>query len=246
MKMGKRAAWPLAMVLALSLALAGPASRAVQAASRHFPPDIQPAAADQVKKVEDAIRVLDEIMKESDKSIPVSLIRDCAGIAIIPDVIRAGLVIGGRHGRGVVLVRTEDGGWSDPAFFELTGGSIGWQAGVQSADIILVFRTPRSVESIAKGQFTLGADVGVAAGPLGRTAEASTDAALKAEILSYSRSRGLYAGLTLQGSSIQEDPKANRDFYGGEISPQAIFAGKAKAVPEAAAKLKRALAGLVK
>jgi lipid-binding SYLF domain-containing protein len=246
MNMGKQAALPLAVVLALSLAVAGPASRAVQAAARHFPPDIQPAGAGQVKKVEDAVRVLDEIMKESDKSIPASLIRDCAGIAIIPDVIRAGLVVGGRHGRGVVLIRTKDGGWSDPAFFELTGGSIGWQAGVQSADIILVFRTPRSVETIAKGQFTLGADVGVAAGPLGRTAEASTDAALKAEILSYSRSRGLYAGLTLQGSSIQEDRQANRDFYGGEISPQGIFAGKAKAVPEAAAKLKSALAGLIR
>lgn len=248
MNLGKWTAPRLAVVLAFSLALAGPASQAVQAASGHFPPDIQPGAGneDQIKKVEDAVRVVSEMMKESDKGIPASLMKDCAGIAIIPDVIKAGLVIGGRHGRGVVLIRTKDGGWSDPAFIEITGGSIGWQAGVQSADIILVFRTPRSVENISKGKFTLGADAGIAAGPLGRTAEASTDAALKAEILSYSRSRGLYAGLTLQGSSLQEDRKANRDFYGAQITPRDIFEGKAKSVPEVAAKLKTALADLAK
>jgi lipid-binding SYLF domain-containing protein len=238
MRLGKIAAWPLAVSLAFWPALAGPAPGPNQAGGGN--------AANQVKKVEDAIRVLDEMMEESDKSIPQSLIRDCAGIAILPDVIRAGLVIGGRHGKGVLLIRAKDGGWSDPAFIELTGGSIGWQAGVQSADVVLVFRTPRSVEDFNDGKFTLGADAGIAAGPLGRTAEASTDAALKAEILSYSRSRGLFLGLTLQGSSIQEDRKANRNFYGGDIAPKDIFAGKAGSAPEVAAKLKAALAGFVK
>jgi lipid-binding SYLF domain-containing protein len=235
MTIGKGCTLALALILALSPAAAGPAG---QAAGKN--------AADQIKKVEDAIRVLEEMVQESDKSIPESLIRNCSGIAIIPDVIRAGLVIGGRHGRGVLLVRSKAGGWSDPAFIDIKGGSIGWQAGVQSADVILVFRTPRSIENITKGKFTLGADAGIAAGPLGRTAEASTDAELKAEILSYSRSRGLYAGLTLQGSSIQEDRKANRDFYGREISPKDIFAGKAEGAPQAVAKLKGLLAGLVK
>jgi lipid-binding SYLF domain-containing protein len=232
------AAMPLAVLLALSPAPALPRSGASQAGAGN--------AADQVKKIEDATRVVQEMMKESDKSIPANLIRSCAGIAIIPDVIRAGLVIGGRHGRGVVLLRTKEGGWSEPAFIEITGGSIGWQAGVQSADIILVFRTARSVEHIGEGKFTLGADAGVAAGPLGRSAEASTDVELKAEILSYSRSRGLYAGLTLQGSSMQEDRKANRDFYGGDVSPKDIFAGKSPAAPAAAAKLRSALAELAK
>jgi len=237
MNLGKIAASPLAVLLALSPLLAGPSAGIEQAAEKS-------AAVGQVQKVEDAIRVLDEMMKESDKSIPVSLIEDCAGIAIIPDVIRAGLVIGGRHGKGVLLVRTKGGAWSDLSFIDLKGGSIGWQAGVQSADIILVFRTPRSIENIAEGKFTLGADAGVAAGPLGRTAEASTDSELKAEILAYSRSRGLYAGLTLQGSSLQEDRKANRNFYGTDISPKDIFEGKAKDVPEAAAKLKNVLTKL--
>lgn len=230
----------LAIILALPLALSGAIPGTPPAAEKS-------SAADQVKKVGDAIRVLEEMMKESDKSIPTALIRDCAGLAIIPDVIKAGLVIGGRHGKGVLLVRTKGGGWSDPSFIDIKGGSVGWQAGIESADVILVFRTPRSIENITEGKFTLGADAGVAAGPLGRSAEASTDAALKAEILAYSRSRGLYAGLTLQGSSLQEDRKANRDFYGTEgISPRDIFAGKAVLVPDITAKLKGILAALVK
>ncbi len=218
-----------------ALAFAGPASSPVGA-----------DPSNQIKKIDDAVRVLEEMMKESDKSIPVGLVEGCAGIAIIPDVIKAGFVIGGRHGKGVLLVRTKDGGWSDPAFIDIKGGSLGWQAGVQSADIVLVFRTPRSVENIADGKFTLGADAGVAAGPLGRTAEASTDSELKAEILSYSRSRGLYAGLSLQGSSLQEDRKANRKFYGAEVPMKDIFAGNAGAAPAAAAKLKAALEKIVK
>ena len=233
MDIKKLAAISLAILLALAPALAGPA------AAKDDP-------SNQVKKIEDAVRVLEEMMKESDKSIPVSLFEDCAGIAIIPDVIKAGFVLGGRHGKGVLLVRTAGGAWSDPAFVDIKGGSIGWQAGVQSADIVLVFRTPRSIENIAEGKFTLGADAGIAAGPLGRSAEASTDSDLKAEILSYSRSRGLYAGLSLQGSSLQEDRKANRNFYGAEVSMKDIFAGKAGSAPEAAAKLKSALAKIVK
>lgn len=220
-------------MIALALALSPALAQASAAAGQDD--------AKSVKKVEDAIRVLEEMMRESDKSIPAGLIADCAGIAVIPNVIRAGLVIGGRHGKGVFLVRTASGGWSDPAFIDIKGGSVGWQAGVQSADVVLVFRTPRSVESFVEGDFTLGADIGVAAGPLGRTAEASTDPQLKAEILSYSRSRGLYAGLTLQGSSIQEDRKANRAFYGRDVSPEDIFAGRAAPAPGIAARLKSAL-----
>lgn len=199
----------------------------------------------ETQKVENAIRALGEMMKEADKSIPLSLLEKCAGIAVIPDVIRAGLIIGGRHGKGVMLVR-KDAGWSDPVFIDIKGGSLGWQAGVQSADVILVFRTARGIENITKGTFTLGADVGVAAGPLGRQAEASTDAQLKAEILSYSRSRGLYAGITLQGSSIQVDRRANANFYGRDgITARDILDGKAPPAPGIADELKRALAAVM-
>jgi lipid-binding SYLF domain-containing protein len=238
MRFGRITGILLVLLLALPAAVRG---------AGPTPANEKSAAANETKKIEDVLRVLEEMMKESDKSIPVGLIEDCAGLAIIPNVIKAGLVIGGRHGKGVLLVRTPVGGWTNPSFIDIKGGSVGWQLGVESADIILVFRTPRSIENITKGKFTLGADAGVAAGPLGRSAEASTDTAFKAEILAYSRSRGLYAGLTLQGSSIQEDRKANRDFYGTEgLSPQDIFEGKVKAVPEAAARLKSALAELVK
>jgi len=236
MTLGKYAALAMAVILAFPPAWAGPAPD--RAAGK--------GAENQIQKVEEAIRVLDEMMKESDKSIPQGLLRECAGIAIIPNVIRAGLIIGGRHGKGVLLVRTGDGGWTDPAFIDIKGGSIGWQAGVQSADVVLVFRTPRSVENFNEGKFTLGADAGIAAGPVGRQAEASTDSELKAEILSYSRSRGLFIGLTLQGSSIQEDRKANESFYGREIDPKDILAGKTSGAPEISAKLKSRLAELAK
>ncbi|HVP90363.1 MAG TPA: lipid-binding SYLF domain-containing protein [Terriglobales bacterium] len=206
--------------------------------------DAGESAANQVQKVEDSVRVLQDMMRESDKGIPIKLLERSAGIAIIPDVVKAAFVVGGRHGKGLVCTRRPDGAWSDPAFIGITGGSVGWQVGVQAADIILVFRTARSIENFTRGKFTLGADVGLAAGPLGRSAEASTDAELKAEILSYSRSRGLYVGLSLDGASLYVDAKANENFYGVKgIVPGTIFDGKVSGVPEAAAKLRQALAG---
>jgi lipid-binding SYLF domain-containing protein len=209
------------------------------AAARPSPSE---APAKEIQKVEDSIRVLQEMMKESDKSIPIKLLEQSAGIAIIPDVIKAAYVIGGRHGNGIVCVRSSNGVWSNPAFISITGGSVGWQIGVESADIILVFHTPRSIENFSKGKFTLGADAGVSAGPLGRSAEASTDAELKAEIYSYSRSRGLYAGLSVQGASLHVDAKANQSFYGAKgIVPKTIFEGQVAGVPDVAAKLRRAL-----
>jgi lipid-binding SYLF domain-containing protein len=204
-------------------------------------PGIAAPAAD-IQRVENAIRVVDEMMKEADKSIPASLLEKCAGIAIIPDVIEAAYVIGGRHGKGVMLLRDKSGAWSPPAFLSLTGGSVGWQIGVESVDIILVFMTARSAENIANGKFTLGADAGVAAGPVGRKAQAGTDIELKAEIYSYSRSRGLYVGLSVQGAALSVDAKADQEFYGAkDTSPQAIFEGKAGNGPDVATKLRQTL-----
>jgi lipid-binding SYLF domain-containing protein len=223
----------LAIALTVMFLVPGPAAKA--AAKKDSP-------ADEIKKIDDAVRVLREMTAEADKSIPVKLLRDCAGIAIVPDVIKAAYIIGGRHGKGVLLVRNKDGVWSDPVFVGITGGSVGWQVGVQSADIILVFMTPRSLDNIKKGKFTLGADAGIAAGPLGRTAEASTDVELKAEIYSYSRSRGLFAGLSLQGASFYVDAKADQNFYGiDKISAQTILDGNVGQVPEASGTLRAAL-----
>jgi lipid-binding SYLF domain-containing protein len=229
----KRRTLGISLVLALVLARPGLAPGSL--AKNDSP-------ANEIKKVEDATRVLGEMMKESDKGIPEKPLEKSAGIAIIPDVIKAAYIVGGRHGYGVLLVRGKDGVWSNPSFIGITGGSIGWQIGVESADVILVFRTPRSIENITRGKFTLGADAGVSAGPLGRSAEASTDAELKAEIYAYSRSRGLYAGVSFQGASLYVDAKANQDFYGLKgVGPQTIFEGKVLQVPDVALKLRKAL-----
>ncbi len=231
---GKRRALGIAFILALALA------RPVPAAA--------PAAKDDdvdkdIQRVQDSIRVLGEMMKEADKSIPKNLLAKSAGIAIIPGVIKAAYIVGGRHGNGILAVRGKDGGWSNPSFIKLTGGSLGLQLGVESADVILLFMTPRSVGNITKGKFTLGADAGLAAGPIGRAAEASTDAQLKAEIYSYSRSRGLFAGLSLQGASLSIDGKANERFYKLKgVGAQTIFEGKVVQAPAAAVTLRNALA----
>lgn len=180
-----------------------------------------------------AVRVLKEIMQAPDSRIPGHLLRDAYAVAVIPDVIKAGLIIGGRHGLGLLSVKTPNDVWSNPTFIGMTGGSIGFQAGVQSTDVILIFRTQRGVDSIVHGKFTLGADASVAAGPVGRTANAATDAQLRAEIYSYSRARGLFAGVALDGSVLSIDNTANQAVYGEGITPRRIFEGGLSNVPDA-------------
>ena len=189
------------------------------------------AGEEENKRAENAVRVLKEIMMAPDKSIPKDLLQNAHAVAVIPDVIKAGLVVGGRHGDGLISVKTRDGTWSNPSFIGLTGGSIGFQAGVSSTDVVLVFRTQRGVDSIVNGKFTLGADASAAAGPVGRSATASTDAQLKAEIYSYSRSRGLFAGAALDGSAITIDNDANQAVYGEGVTPRRIFEGGVTGVP---------------
>lgn len=175
----------------------------------------------------DASRVLTELLRIPDQSIPSKLLQEAQALAVIPDVVKAGFVFGGRHGRGLIAVRSPDGTWSNPSFITLTGGSFGFQAGVQAADVILVFRTTRGVDSIVNGKFTLGGDASVAAGPLGRSAQASTDEQLKAEIFSYSRARGLFAGVALDGTVLAIDKKSNQVVYGKGSTARAIFEGRA-------------------
>jgi len=189
------------------------------------------AGEEENKLAENSVRVLKEIMMAPDKAIPKDLLQNAQAIAVIPDVIKAGFVVGGRHGDGLISVKTRDGTWSNPSFVGLTGGSVGFQAGVSSTDVVLVFRTQRGVDSIVHGKFTLGADASAAAGPVGRSATASTDAQLKAEIYSYSRSRGLFAGAALDGSAITIDNDANQAVYGEGVTPRRIFEGGVTAVP---------------
>ncbi len=192
--------------------------------------------------VRSSIQVLEEIMSIPEQAIPPALLRNAQGIAIFPSMIKAGFILGGRYGTGITLIRRQDGTWSNPVFYRSYGGSLGFQAGAQSTDVILVFKTPRSLDYISSGKFTLGGDISVAAGPVGRHAEASTDTQLRAEIYSYSRSRGLFAGVSLTGSSIRVDYQANSAFYGtAGLLPMEIFTIDDPAVPPVVGDLRRVI-----
>lgn len=182
----------------------------------------------------DAVRVLREVMQAPDRAIPRELLSGAEAIAVIPEVIKAGLFFGGRSGEGLIAVRTAEGTWSNPVFIRLRGGSVGFQAGVSATDVVLVFRSGRSVDSIVHGKFTLGADAAVAAGPVGRATQAATDIQLRAEVFSWSRSRGLFAGVALDGTSLRIDHRADREAYGEDATPQRIFEGDVVRVPAAA------------
>ena len=183
------------------------------------------------ERARNAVRVLTDFQAIPESAIPDKLLDEARAIVIVPDTIKAGLVVGGRRGHGVLSVKNPDGTWSNPSFITLTGGSVGFQVGVQSADIVLVFRSDRGLESIVNGKFTLGADAGVAAGPMGRNASTATDGELKAEIWSWSRARGLFAGVALDGAVLSIDDAANEAVYGRDTTPRMIFEGRANALP---------------
>ncbi|MBS7457116.1 lipid-binding SYLF domain-containing protein [Coralloluteibacterium stylophorae] len=181
------------------------------------------AGAREDQRASDAVIVLDNMMMVPEQALPEAMLREAQAIAVFPNVVKAGLVIGGRRGHGLISVRMRDGTWSNPSFITLTGGSIGFQAGVQASDLVLVFRSQRGVDSIVNGKFTLGADAAVAAGPVGRMAQASTDEQLKAEIYAYARARGLFAGLAIDGAVMSINHRANQAVYGANTTPRAIF-----------------------
>ena len=161
------------------------------------------------KTIEAATEVLTALVGQRDDGIPAHLLAEAHAVAIIPNTIKVGLIVGGQRGRGVVVVKEKSGTWRAPSFLTMTGGSIGYQIGIQDADIVLVFTTAKSVEGLMKGTFKIGADAAAAAGPVGRRVEAATNERLKAEIYSYSRSRGLFAGVSVDGSVIEVDGRAN-------------------------------------
>lgn len=183
------------------------------------------------ERARNALRVLTDIQQIPESGIPDKLFDDARAIVVVPDTLKIGLVLGGRRGHGLVSVKTADGTWSNPSFVRLTGGSVGFQAGVQSSDVVLVFRTDRGLDSIVNGKLTLGADAGVAAGPMGRNASTATDGQLKAEIWSWSRARGLFAGVALDGAVLSIDDAANEAVYGRDTTPRMIFESRISAAP---------------
>ena len=160
-----------------------------------------------------ATQVLNEMHSSRDQNVPTWMLERAYGVVIVPDVIKVGLGIGGRRGNGVLVIRHPNGQWSNPVFINLTGGSFGLQMGVQSADVLLVFTSRASIDGIVGGKVTLGADASVAAGPVGRQTAAGTDVGFTAQVYSYSRTKGLFAGVALDGSAITIDSKSNSAYY---------------------------------
>ncbi len=210
-------------------------------------PPKPPAESREVKTLKSAAEVVREFAKLWPGSIPHSLMREAVGVAVIPHVVKAGFLIDGRFGRGVVLARQPNGTWSNPVFIGLTGLGLGIQAGIDETDLILVFKTKRGLDRLmaGKGKLTLGTDVTVAAGFIGREAEKATDARLRAEILSYSRCKGLFAGLSLEGAALVVEHEANAAFYGKHVTgPAQVLAVREVPAAAAVANLQQQLARL--
>ena len=195
-----------------------------------------------VDKIKSSTEVLTDFSKMKE-NIPEILFKEAEGIIIVPKLINAGLGIGGKRGKGIATVKNADGTWSDPVFITMTGGSVGFQAGVEAVQLILVFRKRATLENIGKGTFTLGGDASIAAGPVGRNSSANTDYKLEAEVYSYSKAKGLFAGISLGGSSLHVDTKANNGFYGNKNDAKTLFAGSSNNSAEVTT-LKKTLADL--
>ena len=173
------------------------------------------AESEEAERVRTATTVLSEIMAAEDEAVPRGIMERAEAIAVFPSLIKGGFIVGVQFGRGIMSARDRQSGtWSSPAFLTIKGGSFGLQVGGQAVDLVLVVQNRRGLEQLVSNQFKVGADASVAAGPVGRDASAATDIQMRAQILSYSRTRGVFAGITLNGSTISQDPDANGRFYG--------------------------------
>jgi len=184
--------------------------------------------SDQVKRMDAAATVLDEIMGTPDKGIPEELLNSAKCVAVMPSMIKIGLVFGGRHGRGLATCRTTSG-WSAPAPFSVTGGSWGLQIGGEAIDVVMLVMNDNGMEKMLSSKFKIGADASAAAGPVGRHVQGETDWKMRAEVLTYSRARGVFAGVTVNGASITQDKDGTRILYGRMIPSAQILKGKVKA-----------------
>jgi lipid-binding SYLF domain-containing protein len=206
---------------------------AVAAIALTLLPRLALAQQAETDRVTEAARVLEEVLAAPDKGVPQAIIEKAQAIVVIPSTVKGALLIGAQRGKGVMSARSATG-WSAPAFVTLTGGSLGLQIGGQATDIVLVVTNERGIENLAQNTFKIGGDASVAAGPVGREATASTDYRMQAQILSYSRSRGLFAGVSLAGSTIRADRDANERIYGVGYSTRNIVVER-KVEPTAAA-----------
>jgi lipid-binding SYLF domain-containing protein len=194
--------------------------------------------------VETSTQAIAEMVRDPHRGVPPALLRKAQGVIIFPNLVRGGFILGARHGRGLVVVRDEAGQWSNPFFITSTGGSFGLQAGVDSSELLLVFRERRTIDRFLLGQnkLTFGVDASIAAGPVGRGVGADTDPQFRADILTYSRTRGLYAGAVINGAVARVDQRANWTFYGHAYTPTEIMSGvDGMTIPASVVRLKRVL-----
>jgi len=200
------------------------------------------AAFAKESQLEKANNVLNEIMRTPDKGIPHDLFEKAVCVGIVPSEIKGAFMVGGTFGRGVLVCRKHgDGRWGAPSFFTLGQGSFGFQIGGEATDVVFIVMNAAGARKLVEDSVKLGGDLSVAAGPVGRTAEGSTDAELHAEILSYSRSRGLFAGVSLSGAVFKQDKDANRELYGRDVTPKEILIEGEVAAPAEAAALDQSL-----
>ena len=203
----------IAATLAACLTLGAPALSASQNSRQ---------ASDEVELVQKSMEVLRDLTKVPEDGIPRELLERAQGIIVIPSLVKGGFIIGAKHGKGLMSAKNASGAWSAPAIVKMTGGSIGWQIGVESVDLVLLVMNRKGIEQMLQDKFTLGGDLSVAAGPVGRSAQAGTNAQANAGILAYSRSKGLFAGATFEGGALHGDEDDNRTLYGREVSLKEI------------------------
>lgn len=195
-------------------------------------------ASDEVERIQKSVEVLRALTSAPDDGIPQYLLERSEGVVVIPNLVKGGFVVGAKHGKGVVSVRDRARNtWSSPVFVKMTGGSIGWQIGVESTDLVLLVMNRKGVDDLLDDKFTLGGSLSVAAGPVGRSADAATTIKISTQVLAYSRSKGLFAGATLEGSALNADDDANLECYGKEINLRSLVNGRGLTpkYPEAAA-----------
>lgn len=187
----------------------------------------------EVERVQLAGKVINEIMSAEDNTIPSQVFADAECVAVVPSLAKGAFIFGGKYGKGVATCRTESGGWSAPSFFKVAGGSFGLQIGGEAVDLVMLIMNKEGMRNLLTSKFKLSGEGSVAAGPVGRQASGQTDLKMRAKVLTYSRSRGLFAGLSLEGATITHDKGDTRDFYGRNISYRRILTGQVTAPAEA-------------
>jgi SH3 domain-containing YSC84-like protein 1 len=191
-------------------------------------------AKDTEKRLDAAARVMREIMGAPDNGIPTDLLGKSACVVVVPGVKKGAFIVGAKYGRGFIVCRKSGGGWSAPAGVKVEGGSVGFQIGGSETDVVLLVMNENAIDKLLSSKFTIGADASATAGPVGRTASAATDIQLHAQLLTYSRARGLFAGVSLEGATLRPDDDANKDLYGKEMSNKDIVMGSMAPPPAAA------------